>query len=72
MKLKYSLTAVDVLLTGSLDKGLGSLTTLVSLNLSRNSFTGTLPAFWDFPAMRTLNLTDTKLHGSIPEGKPWT
>ena len=53
----------------ALSVGLGSLTSLESLNLSRINFGGSLPTNWDFPAMVTLNLTSCWLGGTIPAGK---
>ncbi|KAL2641990.1 hypothetical protein R1flu_009577 [Riccia fluitans] len=56
-------------LSGIIPPGLGNLTRLKSLNVSRNELTGVIPAtLGQMKALETLDLSNNYLIGSIPQG----
>ncbi|GJP71485.1 hypothetical protein CLOP_g2316 [Closterium sp. NIES-67] len=59
----------NVALNGSIPPAISQLTSLVSLNLSRNALTGPIPAaITAFPHLASLDLSFNQLNGSIPAG----
>ncbi|KAI7837019.1 hypothetical protein COHA_009097 [Chlorella ohadii] len=76
LTLSWQCRTCPVRAIGKLPPGLGSLSTLATLDLQSNSFYGTLPKQWgevdNWPQLQNIYLNDNNLTGTLPEewGQP--